>query len=77
MMKKRIIEMLHEINPFEDIDENTQLIKEGIMDSLTLVLFIEQLEEEFDIQVQETFLKPENFENVDKIVELVKKCHDN
>lgn len=76
-MKKRIIEMLHEINPFEDIDENTQLIKEGIMDSLTLVLFIEQLEEEFDIQVQETFLKPENFENVDKIVELVKKCHDN
>lgn len=76
-MKERIIEMLHEINPFEDIDENTQFIKEGIMDSLTLVLFIEQLEEEFDIQVQETFLKPENFETVDKIVELVKKCHDN
>lgn len=70
-MKEIILGILQEINPYEDIDENTSLIKGEILDSLTLVLLINELENKLNVKIPENKLQPENFENVCQIVELI------
>jgi acyl carrier protein len=71
-MRQAIIDIIKEINPYEDIDENSLLIDEGILDSLTLVILINELEEKFNIKIPEDNLQPEMFETVSKIEDLVK-----
>lgn len=72
-MKDRIIHLIHDINPFDEIDSNTKLIEEGIIDSLTLVLLMEQMEEEFNVSFPEDDLKPENFATVAEIESLINR----
>lgn len=70
-MKEKILEILKEINPYEDIDEESRLIEDGILDSLTLVILISELETAFTVKIPEDKLQPELFENVTKIEELI------
>lgn len=70
-MSEKILEILREIEPYEEIDEASSLIEDGILDSLTLVLLINEIESEFQIKIPEDKLQPELFENVPKIVELI------
>lgn len=72
-MKEKILDILKEINPYEEIDETTQLIEDEILDSLTLVMLINEIERTFDIEVPESQLQPECFENVLKIEALVRE----
>ncbi len=71
MIKDKLLRMLQEINPYEDIMDETLLVHEGILDSLTLVIFMNEIEQEFDIQIPEDKLQPEFFDNINRIVELI------
>lgn len=71
-MTNTILKLIEEINPYEDITEKTNLIEDGILDSLTLVILIDQIEAEFGIQIPEDMLQPVYFDSVEKIVALVK-----
>ena len=70
-MSEKILEILREIEPYEEIDETSSLIEDGILDSLTLVVLISEIESAFQIKIPEDKLQPELFENVPKIVELI------
>lgn len=70
-MSEKILEILREIEPYEEIDETSRLIEDGILDSLTLVVLISEIESAFQIKIPEEKLQPELFEDVPKIVELV------
>ncbi len=70
-MNEKILEILREIEPYEEIDETSSLIEEGILDSLTLVVLINEIESAFQVRIPEDKLQPELFENVPKIVELI------
>ena len=78
-MKNKIIGIIEEINPYEDINETTKLIEDGILDSLTLVLLVSCIENEFGIKIPEENINIFNFENVQNIVlllENIKKKED-
>lgn len=78
-MKNKIIGIIEEINPYEDINETTKLIEDGILDSLTLVLLVSCIENEFGIKIPEENINISNFENVQNIVlllENIKKKED-
>jgi acyl carrier protein len=51
----------------KDFDENTNLIERGIVDSMSLVRLISFLEENYNIQVQDEDIVPENFSSLTKI----------
>lgn len=51
----------------KDFDENTNLIERGIVDSMSLVRLISFLEENYEIQVQDEDIVPENFSSLNKI----------
>ena len=51
----------------KDFDENTNLIELGIIDSMSLVRLISFIEENYEIQVQDEDIVPENFSSLNKI----------
>jgi acyl carrier protein len=51
----------------KDFDENTNLIDRGIIDSMSLVRLISFIEENYEIQVQDEDIVPENFSSLNKI----------
>jgi len=55
------------------LDDTTQLLDTGILDSLGIMKLLPFLEETFSIRVNEEELIPENFECIDTISRLIVK----
>lgn len=72
-MKEKITNILKDINPYETITENTDLIADEVLDSVSIMLLITNLESEFNISVNFNDIVLDNFRNVDSIVDLVEK----
>jgi len=67
---KKIIEG---INPFDDFDLDTDLLGEGILDSLSLMLFIEQAEKQLNIFIPEERVSLDTFYSLNTILKLIKE----
>lgn len=72
-----IIEILNEVNKYENIEANTDLMEAGFLNSLNLLYLITELEDRNELTIPESEVKPENFSSVKQIAilvdELVKK----
>lgn len=73
-MKDKIINIIEEVSGYENLRENldVDLLQNEILDSLAFIELISTLNDEFNIEIQPTQVKPETWRNVDKIVELIK-----
>jgi acyl carrier protein len=56
-----------------DLDENTQLISSGIVDSFSMVSLKTFLEKKFDIKLPDEDATPESFDTVGSILQIVNK----
>jgi D-alanine--poly(phosphoribitol) ligase subunit 2 len=72
-MKDKILGMLVQIRPDVDFSAEQSLIDGGVLDSFDIVSIISDLNDEFDISIRITELKPENFNSVDAIIALVER----
>ena len=72
-MVKKIIGIMKELRPYEEITETTELIKSGILDSLTILHLAAQLEPAFDVEIADEALTAVNFANADAIAQVVRK----
>lgn len=72
-MKDKILEILGQIRPDVDFATEQSLIDGGLLDSFDIVSIISDLNDEFDISIRITELKPENFNSVDAILALVER----
>lgn len=72
-MKDKIIDIIEEVSGYKNLRENldVDLLQNEILDSLAFIELISTLNDEFNIEIQPTQVKPETWRNVDKIVELV------
>ena len=70
-MKERIIELIHEINEYEDFEDDTDLFENDVLDSMTLVLLINNMEAEFSIFIPEETVTLANFATVNRIVDTI------
>jgi acyl carrier protein len=68
---KVIIEILKEINPYEDIEVDTDLAGEELLSSLNLMYLITELEERYDFTIPEDKIKPEYFKTVREIAIMI------
>ena len=66
-----IMNILQEIDPYEDFDVNTPLLEEGILDSLSLMYLINEIESLFHINIPLEQIVEENFETVTRIYEFI------
>lgn len=70
---EKLIEILKELKPQIDFDENTKIAKDKIFDSLDMVSLVAQLSDEFDIDITAPYITPENFESVSTIYSMIQK----
>lgn len=72
-MKDKIVEIIIEVCEDDSVKDNLDidLIDSEIIDSFALVSLITKLEEEFNIELQPTQIKPDTWRSIDSIVKLV------
>ena len=71
-----LIEILKNLKPDVDFDENTELIKNKIFDSLCMISLVAELSDEFDVEITAEEIVPENFETVKSIYNMIKRLED-
>lgn len=73
---KELMEILEQLRPDVDFENETGLIDSGILDSFDIVSLVSELNEAFDIEIQPNDLIPENFNSAKAILDLVEKLQD-
>ena len=53
------------------INDDTLIIETGLLDSMGLLFLVEYLNEEFNIEVKDDELLPENFQSVNSILKFI------
>lgn len=71
-----LMNILEELRPDVDFENETGLINDGILDSFDIVSLVGELNEAFDIEIKPTDLVPENFNSAAAIFALVEKLQD-
>lgn len=72
-MRERVKKVLEENFPAIDFESSTELVDDGILDSVTLVGIISALSMEFGIMLPYDFIVPENFNSIDSMAELIQQ----
>ena len=70
-MKEKIKEIIEDVTG-EAVEDTTEIIEEGILDSFDIVTLIIELNDAFGVKIQVSELLPENFANVLAIEKLIK-----
>ena len=69
---EKLLEILNEVRPDIDFQNETNLVDGGILDSFDIVSIISELNDAFDINIRVKNLTPENFNSVEAIEALIK-----
>lgn len=72
-MQEKILQILSEIRPEFDFNGVEDFFEEGMLDSFDLVTLVATLDEVFGIHIDGLDIVSENFQNIDAIVNLLKK----
>ena len=75
-MKDELMEILTEIRPDVDFENETSLIDDGILDSMDIVSLVGEVDDAYDVTVGVENLLPENFNSVDAMVKLIERLQD-
>ena len=75
-MKEKLLEMLTELRPDVDFENEKELVSGKILDSIDIVGLIGAIDEEFDIKIKPAYMKAENFDSLDSIIALLEKLEE-
>ena len=70
---QRLLNALSEVRDEVDFVHEDHLVEDGLIDSLDLTRIIAALDETFDIHIRAGEIEPENFNNVDEMLALVRR----
>lgn len=72
-MKEKLMEILKELKPEVNFQQETALIDEAILDSFDLVSLVGEINDVFEIEISFDDIEPENFNSVAGMLELIEK----
>lgn len=72
-MRERVLEILLDVVPDVDFENEVDLVAGKIIDSFAVVAMINELNDELDIDIPSREILPENFYSLDTITRLVEK----
>ncbi len=75
-MKEELMEILEELRPDVDFENEKQLITDGILESFDIVALVGELSDAFDIELHVEDLVPDNFNSIEGMMELIEKLRD-
>lgn len=68
---EELLKLLKEVRPDVDFENETELIEDGILDSMDVVSIISSIDDVFGVQIRITELDPENFNSVENLWSLI------
>ena len=72
----KIIDILQNINPDIDYKNRTDLIDAHLLDSLSIISLIAELEDTFDVTIPAVDIIPDNFNSVKAISALIERLQE-
>ena len=73
---EKIIEIIKGLKPGVEVDENTRLLDDHVIDSLAMISLVSELDDEFDVEISAKDIVPENFATVGAIQKLIDRLED-
>ena len=67
-------DILKEIRPEFDFTTSNDFIADGMLDSFDMITLVSALDKNYGISIDGTDIVPENFQNVETIATLIRKC---
>lgn len=71
--KEKLIHILEEVCPDVDFVNETNLIDDGLIESLDLVAIVTEIIEAFDVEINVDDLIPDNFNSADAIIDMINR----
>lgn len=72
-MDNEIKEILKDIRPEYDFEDDVDFIEAGMLDSFDVLTLVTDLESKFNIQIDGSEILPENFASINAIMSLIEK----
>ena len=73
---ERLIEILEDIQPDIDYAECTELIDAHLLDSLSIISLVAEIEDEFDITLPAVEIIPANFNSAAAMYKMIKRLEE-
>ena len=71
MNKEKLLEILEDVRPDVDFENEDQLVDGNILDSFDIITIVGEIKNAFGINITVTDFVPENFNSVEKIIECI------
>lgn len=71
-----LIEILEDIQPDADYETCTTLIDDHILDSLSIIALVAEIEDEFDIVIPTVEIVPDNFNSAQALWNLITRLQE-
>lgn len=75
-MRDTLLDLLEEILPDVDFENEDALIDDGILESFDIVNLVSELNDAFDIEIRPKDLLAENFNSIDAMVEMIQRLQE-
>lgn len=73
---ERLIEILEDIQPDINYEECTDLIDAHLLDSLSIISLVAEIEDEFDITIPAVEIIPANFNSAAAMYKMIKRLEE-
>ena len=71
-----LMEILEELRPDVDFENETALIDDGVLDSFDIVALVGELNDAFDIEIKPNNVVAENFNAAEAMMALIEQLQD-
>lgn len=72
-MKEKVMDILMDLRPDVDFENETKLVANGILASFDIISLVAELEDEFDVKIKPKDLVADNFNSADAMVAMLQK----
>ena len=73
---EQLMEILTDLRPDVDFENETALIDDGILSSFDITSLVNEIMDEFDVELSMADLEPENFNSAEAIYEYIQSLQD-
>ena len=75
-MMEELMEILRELRPDVDFETETALVDDGVLGSFDITALVNEIMDEFDVEISMADLEPENFNSAQAIYEFIQSLRD-
>lgn len=70
-VNEKIKEIIMELQPYVEFDNTTNLLQEEVLDSVSILVLVQEMEDLFEITIAPEEITENNFKTLDDIVEMI------